>query len=131
MRQSSGAGVYPRTDRAHTARGREARKCCRAEPRTREKHAGLGGGDRRPRGPLRTAPAAACVIESPTGDLVTINLTPKNLREDHVIYKRERFIMLEERLLSVIAAVGLTPSATSHAYLSREAVMGEPVASTG
>jgi biotin synthase len=43
-------------------------------------------------------------------NLVTINLTPVDLREDYVIYKRERFIMTEERVLRAIAAEGLQPS---------------------
>jgi biotin synthase len=43
-------------------------------------------------------------------NLVTINLTPLELREDYVLYKRERFIMTEERILSAIQAEGLKPS---------------------
>ena len=43
-------------------------------------------------------------------NLVTINLTPKEQRGDYVIYKRDRFIMTEERVLSAIAAEGLVPS---------------------
>lgn len=43
-------------------------------------------------------------------NLVTMNLTPGDLREDYVIYKRERFIMTEERVLDAIAAEDLTPS---------------------
>jgi len=43
-------------------------------------------------------------------NLVTINLTPGDLREDYVIYKRDRFIMTEERVLAAIAAEGLSPS---------------------
>jgi len=43
-------------------------------------------------------------------NLVTMNLTPTNLREDYIIYKRERFIMTEERVLDAIAAEGLKPS---------------------
>jgi biotin synthase len=46
-------------------------------------------------------------------NLTTINLTPADLREDYVIYKRERFIMTEERVLDAIAAEGLTPSRQS------------------
>lgn len=46
-------------------------------------------------------------------NLTTINLTPEDLREDYVIYKRERFIMTEERVLSAIAAEGLSPSRQS------------------
>jgi len=43
-------------------------------------------------------------------NLVTINLTPTDVRGDYVIYKRDRFIMTEERVLAAIAAEGLTPS---------------------
>jgi biotin synthase len=43
-------------------------------------------------------------------NLVTINLTPTDQREDYVIYKRDRFIMTEEHVLTAIAAEGLTPS---------------------
>jgi biotin synthase len=43
-------------------------------------------------------------------NLVTINLTPPDLRADYVLYKRDRFIMTEERILSAIEAEGLKPS---------------------
>jgi biotin synthase len=43
-------------------------------------------------------------------NLVTINLTPTTVRGDYVIYKRDRFIMTEERVLAAIAAEGLAPS---------------------
>jgi biotin synthase len=43
-------------------------------------------------------------------NLVTINMTPDAMREDYIIYKRERFIMTEERVLAAIEAEGLTPS---------------------
>jgi biotin synthase len=43
-------------------------------------------------------------------NLVTINLTPTDVRGDYVIYKRDRFIMTEERVLSAIAAESLSPS---------------------
>jgi len=46
-------------------------------------------------------------------NLVTINLTPRDLRGDYILYKRERFIMDEERVLKAIAAESLTPSAQS------------------
>ncbi len=45
-------------------------------------------------------------------NLVTINLTPPRLREDYLLYKRDRFIMTEERILRAIEAEGLRPSAT-------------------
>ena len=43
-------------------------------------------------------------------NLCTINLTPTELREDYLLYKRERFIMSEERVLAAIAAEGLEAS---------------------
>lgn len=46
-------------------------------------------------------------------NLVTINLTPTEIRENYLLYKRERFIMTEERILEAIAAEGLSPSAAS------------------
>lgn len=46
-------------------------------------------------------------------NLVTINLTPTNLRGDYVIYKRDRFIMTEDRVLSAIASEGLAASKRS------------------
>jgi biotin synthase len=46
-------------------------------------------------------------------NLVTMNLTPSELREDYLLYKRDRVIMTEERILSAIEAVGLSPSRQS------------------
>jgi len=46
-------------------------------------------------------------------NLVTINLTPSEIRGDYLLYKRDRFIMTEERILTAIAAEGLTPSIQS------------------
>ena len=43
-------------------------------------------------------------------NLVTINLTPDEFRGDYIIYKRDRFIMTEERVLEAVAAEGLAPS---------------------
>ncbi len=56
-------------------------------------------------------------------NLVTINLTPTEVREDYVIYKRDRFIMTEERVLAAIAAEGLVPSKQGLAdfYLGQKA----------
>ena len=45
-------------------------------------------------------------------NLCTINLTPAELRADYLLYKRERFIMNEERVLNAIAAEGLEVSPT-------------------
>ena len=46
-------------------------------------------------------------------NLATINMTPGDLREDYLLYKRDRFIMTEERILGAIEAEGLTPSTQS------------------
>jgi len=46
-------------------------------------------------------------------NLVTINMTPSEMREDYLLYKRDRFIMTEERILSAIAAESLIPSEQS------------------
>jgi len=46
-------------------------------------------------------------------NLVTINLTPSELRGDYLLYKRDRFIMTEERILTAIASEGLVPSSQS------------------
>ncbi len=46
-------------------------------------------------------------------NLVTINLTPSDLRGDYLLYKRDRFIMTEERILKSIAKAGLSPSSQS------------------
>lgn len=46
-------------------------------------------------------------------NLCTINLTPEGVRNDYLLYRRERFIMTEERILETIAAEGLRPSRTS------------------
>ncbi|MGN6554078.1 MAG: radical SAM protein [Verrucomicrobiota bacterium] len=46
-------------------------------------------------------------------NLVTINLTPSDIRGNYLLYKRDRFIMTEERILEAIAAEGLEPSTQS------------------
>jgi biotin synthase len=46
-------------------------------------------------------------------NLVTINLTPSELRDDYLLYKRDRFIMTEQRILSAIEAEDLEPSCQS------------------
>lgn len=43
-------------------------------------------------------------------NLVTINLTPTELRDKYVLYKRDRFIMTEERILRALEAEQLRPS---------------------
>lgn len=46
-------------------------------------------------------------------NLCTINLTPEDVRGDYLLYKRERFIMNEERILTALDAEGLVPSTVS------------------
>jgi biotin synthase len=53
-------------------------------------------------------------------NLVTINLTPDEFREDYIIYKRDRFIMTEERVLGAITAENLEPSESSLAGVYRD-----------
>lgn len=55
-------------------------------------------------------------------NLVTINLTPPDFRENYLLYKRQRFIMTEERILTAMAAEDLEPSAQSLAdfYATRK-----------
>jgi biotin synthase len=43
-------------------------------------------------------------------NLVTINLTPPDIREDYLLYKRDRFIMTEEIILKAIQDEGLEVS---------------------
>ncbi|HVV02483.1 MAG TPA: radical SAM protein [Verrucomicrobiae bacterium] len=52
-------------------------------------------------------------------NLATINLTPSEFRGDYLLYKRERFIMTEERILGAIEAEGLAPSKRSLAEYYR------------
>ena len=59
-------------------------------------------------------------------NLCTINLTPGSVRGDYLLYKRDRVIMNEERILEAIDAEGLRPSAVSLAeYLSRDSGAAE------
>jgi biotin synthase len=46
-------------------------------------------------------------------NLATINLTPEEVRGDYLLYKRERFIMSESRVLTALEAEGLKPSKRS------------------
>jgi biotin synthase len=84
--------------------------------------------------PDRVIPAVSALNLASAGDgyrrglraganLATINLTPRTLQRDYPIYKRERVIMNEERVLRAIAAEQLEPSRQSLAefYHSREA----------
>jgi len=43
-------------------------------------------------------------------NLATINLTPEDVRNNYIIYKRDRFIMTTNRVLDAIAAEGLEPA---------------------
>jgi biotin synthase len=52
-------------------------------------------------------------------NLVTINLTPSEFRNDYLLYKRDRFIMTEERILKSIGKAGLAPSSQSLAEFYR------------
>ncbi|HHY86844.1 MAG TPA: radical SAM protein [Verrucomicrobia bacterium] len=59
-------------------------------------------------------------------NLVTINLTPSEMRGNYLLYKRDRFIMTEERILDAIAAEGLAPSTQSLAdFYARRGVNGK------
>ena len=58
-------------------------------------------------------------------NMVTINLTPPDLQRNYVIYKRDRFIMDEERVLSAIAAEGFSPSRQSLADFYRNGSPGK------
>jgi biotin synthase len=62
-------------------------------------------------------------------NLVTINLTPSDVRGDYLLYKRDRFIMTEERILSAIEAESLEPSAESLARYYQNRTNGSPAVS--
>jgi biotin synthase len=53
-------------------------------------------------------------------NLVTINLTPAEMRGNYLLYKRDRFIMTEQRILESITAERLIPSKQSLADFYRE-----------
>ena len=57
-------------------------------------------------------------------NLVTMNLTPSDMRDDYLLYKRDRFIMTEERILTAIADEGLAASTQSLAEYYRKSVNG-------
>ncbi len=46
-------------------------------------------------------------------NLCTINLTPGDLRDNYLLYRRDRYIMNEERILNAIEEAGLHPSTES------------------
>ena len=60
-------------------------------------------------------------------NLATINFTPRNVRADYPIYKRDRVIMDEERVLSAIDQAGCQPSRVSIAEHLRNDVSTAPV----
>ncbi len=57
-------------------------------------------------------------------NLVTINMTPEQWRNDYLLYKRDRFIMTEERILSAISDEKLSPSSRSLADWYRSVKIG-------
>lgn len=54
-------------------------------------------------------------------NLVTVNMTPTNERGEYLLYKRDRFIMTEERVLNAVEAEGLEVSTESLAEYYRNA----------
>lgn len=58
-------------------------------------------------------------------NLVTINLTPADMRTDYLLYRRDRVIMTEERILAAIDAEALEPSSQSLAGFWEE-TSGQP-----
>lgn len=67
-------------------------------------------------------------------NLVTMNLTPQPLQLNYVLYKRERVIMDEERVLSALDQAGLVPSSQSLADYYQQADLptcAAPLAVTG
>lgn len=56
-------------------------------------------------------------------NLVTVNMTPEAMREDYLIYKRDRYIMTEDRVLGALDAEGLYPSPIGLAEHLRGAVV--------
>lgn len=54
-------------------------------------------------------------------NLVTINMTPREIRGNYLLYKRDRFIMTEERILMAVERAGLEPSTQGLAdYLAQQ-----------
>jgi biotin synthase len=60
-------------------------------------------------------------------NLVTMNLTPERMRDAYILYRRDRFIMTEERILSAIATEDLVPSGQSVGEYLRQS-RGQPAA---
>ena len=53
------------------------------------------------------------------GNLATINMTPEGVRGNYLLYKRDRFIMSEDRILGAIEAEDRVPSTTGLAEYFR------------
>ncbi|HEY1169752.1 MAG TPA: radical SAM protein [Verrucomicrobiae bacterium] len=53
-------------------------------------------------------------------NLATINMTPSEVRQDYVLYKRDRFIMTEGRILKALEQENLQPSETGLAEHYRQ-----------
>ncbi len=60
-------------------------------------------------------------------NLVTINLTPDDVRGDYLLYKRDRFIMTEERILAAIDAERLAVSRQSLEDFYRQRMLNRSV----
>lgn len=61
-------------------------------------------------------------------NLATINLTPPEMRENYLLYKRDRLIMNEQRVLKSIEEAGCQPSRTSLAQYLAETQLTTKVA---
>jgi biotin synthase len=59
-------------------------------------------------------------------NLATINLTPRAVRADYPIYKQDRVIMDEDRVLSAIAQAGCSPSPVGIAKYLRNEMNRQP-----
>ncbi len=66
-------------------------------------------------------------------NLVTMNLTPERLRKSYVLYRRDRFIMTEDRILAAITSENLFPSRQSLGVHLRKTVapLAAPVSVNG
>jgi biotin synthase len=53
-------------------------------------------------------------------NLTTINLTPEGWRKNYQLYKKDRFIMSEQRVVSAIEKAGLEPSTVSMSEVLRK-----------
>jgi biotin synthase len=60
-------------------------------------------------------------------NLATINLTPANNRNDYLLYKRNRFIMHEQRVREAIDQAGCAISTVSIAETMRQRALADPL----